>query len=282
MIKSYSNLKKFKKIALFIFTFVVFLLFISPLLWMVISSFKDETVIFKDMQSLKAFWVSKPTLKNYIAAINDINLLKYIGNSLLYVFLITIFGLLVNSICGYALAKLQVPGKKYITLLIISLVVIPFESIILPLYMIVNFFGLVNSLPALILPFIANCFNIYLFRQFFLGIPDELEEAASIDGASALGIFIKIILPISKTVFATVFIITFVTHWGDFMWPMVVANSDSIRTVQVGLQFLFTNPPIQYGRILAALTISVIPLSVIFLIFQKYYIKGISSTGIKG
>ncbi|WP_246503489.1 carbohydrate ABC transporter permease [Clostridium polyendosporum] len=261
---------------------IVFLLFISPLLWMIVSSFKPEQQIFKDMQSLKAFIVNNPTIENYKNAFSRVTIFRYIGNSIFYVSLITIFGLIVNSLCGYALAKLKVPGSKYIVTLIISLIIIPFESIILPLYLIINDFGWTNKLIALVVPFIANCFNIYLFRQFFLGIPDELEEAASIDGASVLQIFIKIVLPLSKTMFATIFILTFVTQWGDFMWPLIVASDDSIRNIQVGLQFFFTDPPIRYGDILAALTFSTVPLGVIFLAFQKYYVEGISSSGIKG
>ena len=279
---SYSKQKRLGEILMFIFTLLIFLLFISPLLWMIISSIKPEQNIFKDMNSLKAFIVINPTLKNYLSALSRVAILRYIGNSLLYIAIITIMGLIINSLCGYALAKLRVPGRKYIIIIIISLIIIPFESIILPLYLIINAFGWANRLPALFMPFIANCFNIYLFRQFFLGIPDELEEAAGIDGASVLQTFITIILPISKTVFATVFILTFVTHWGDFMWPLIVASDDSIRTIQVGLQFFFTDPPILYGDIMAGLTFSTIPLAVIFLIFQKYYVEGISTSGIKG
>jgi multiple sugar transport system permease protein/fructooligosaccharide transport system permease protein len=148
--------------------------------------------------------------------------------------------------------------------------------------LIVNNFGWVNSFQALIVPFIANCFNIYLFKQFFSGIPDEFLEAARVDGASDLRTFLQIVLPQSTTVFATVFILTFVAHWGDFMWPLIVASDDSVRTIQVGLQFLFTNPPQLYGVILAGLTFSTIPLAIIFLMFQKYYVQSAASSGLKG
>jgi multiple sugar transport system permease protein/fructooligosaccharide transport system permease protein len=282
--RNFSNTKqkKVREIGLLIFTIVIFLLFISPLVWMIISSFKPEQEIFKDMDSISAFFLTNPTLSNYKDAFNRVNLFRYIFNSVFYIALITGFGLIVNSLCGYALARLKVPGSKYIVLMIVSLIVIPFESIILPLYIIINRFGWANTIHSLYVPFIANCFNIYLFRQFFLGIPDEIEEAAKIDGASVFQTFVRIILPISKTVFATVTILTIVTQWGDFMWPLIVASDDSIRTIQVGLQFFFTDQPILYGQILAGLTFSTIPLAIVFLFLQKYYVQGISSTGIKG
>jgi len=258
------------------------LLFVAPLLWLVFSSLKPEQDIFKDMNSLFAFFVKNPTLNNYRLALQRAHLFKYIFNSVLYVFAISVFGMAVNSICGYALAKLEVPFSKQILGLIIVLIIIPFESIILPLFIIVNQFGWVNDIKALIIPFVANCFNIYLFCQFFRGVPDEFLEAAKVDGASDLRTFLQIVLPQSKTVFATVFILTFVTHWGDFMWPLIVTSEDSVRTIQIGLQFLFTSPPIQYGIILAGLTISTIPLAIIFLMFQKYYVQSVTSSGIKG
>lgn len=274
--------KKISQLGSLILRILFFLLFIAPLVWLVASSMKVEMDIFKDMGSLIAFLPKGATIDNYTAALRKAHLIRYIFNSLTYVLLITMFGMVVNSLCGYALAKLQVPYSKQILTFIIALIIIPFETIILPLFLIVNHFGWVNEIQALVVPFMANCFNIYLFRQFFAGVPDEFLEAARVDGASDLRTFVQIVLPQSKTVFATVFILTFVAHWGDFMWPLIVASDDSIRTIQVGLQFLFTNPPIQYGPILAGLTISTIPLAIVFLIFQKYYVQSVTSSGLKG
>lgn len=276
------NKKTLLKIGSMALRICFFFLFVAPLLWLVMSSLKQEQDIFKDMSSMFAFFVKNPTLNNYSAALGRANIFRYILNSLVYVLGIALIGMVVNSLCGYALAKLKVPFSKQIIGLIIILIIIPFESIILPLFLIVNQFGWVNDIKALIIPFIANCFNIYLFRQFFLSVPDEYLEAAKVDGASDLRTFIQIVLPQSKTIFATVFILTFVTHWGDFMWPLIVTSEDSVRTIQIGMQFLFTSPPLQYGLILAGLTISTIPLAVIFLLFQKYYVQSVTSSGIKG
>lgn len=269
-----------KTISLILFIFVFFT-YIIPLLWMVISSFKPEAHIFNNMEGLNFLKVEKFTLNNYIKALTRIPMLRYILNSLVYTLIIVFCGLIVNSLCGYALAKLPVPGKKWILLIIIGLLIVPFESIILPLYLIVSKFGWINRLPALFMPFIANCFNIFMFRQFFMSIPKEMEEASYIDGASPLRTFFQIILPISKPVFATVAILTFVGHWGDFMWPLITATKANQRTIQVGIQFFFTQTP-KYGEILAALTFTTIPMIIVFTLFQKYYIQGITSSGIKG
>lgn len=261
---------------------VLGILFLIPLAWMVVSSLKPENLIFSGIDSVQMFFPQKASLENYFEVFRRVPFLVYIYNSLLYVSLIVIFGLIVNSLCAYALVKLKFPGSEYILMAIIALYIIPFESVLLPLYLIVNKLGWVNELPALYMPFIAQCFNIFLFRQFFLNFPDELEQAAQIDGASPIQTFLRIVIPNSKPVFATVAILTFVHHWGDFIWPLIVTTDDKIRNIQVGLQFLFTEPPIQYGPILAGLTMTTIPVIIIFVFFQKYYVQGITSSGIKG
>jgi len=250
---------------------------------MIIASIKPETLIFKDM-GFEAFIPKQMTFDNYskILFSDNINFFHYMGNSLFTVGMIVLFGTIVNSICAYALVKLKFPGSDYVLLIIIALYVVPFESVLIPLYIVVNKFGWINQYPALIVPFIASAFNIFLFRQFFMGFPKELEEAAQIDGASPWQTFIKIVVPNSKPVFATAAILTFVTHWSDFMWPLIVATDQSIQTVQIGIQYLFTDNNIQYGQIMAALTLTTIPVILIFLFFQRYYVQGITSSGVKG
>lgn len=267
-----------------VFILVLGILFISPLLWMVVASVKPETLIFKEMGGLVSFIPKEITFDNYLKILftEDINFFHYMWNSLLTVGVIVLMGTVVNSICGYALAKLKFPGSNYLLLIIIALYVVPFESVLIPLYIIVNHFGWINEYPALIVPFIVDSFNIFLFRQFFMGIPNELEEAAQLDGSSPWQTFWRIVVPNSKPVFATAAILTFVTHWSDFMWPLIATTDESIRTVQVGIQYLFTDHNIEYGQIMAALTLTTIPVIVIFLFFQKYYVQGITSSAIKG
>jgi multiple sugar transport system permease protein/fructooligosaccharide transport system permease protein len=250
---------------------------------MISSSFKPENRIFSDMTAgLTAFLPFGFTLNNYYEVFLRSNLPHYIFNSLIYVSILVSCSLFVNSMCGYALAKFEFRGKSILFASVMALLVLPLESIILSLFWLITKLSWNNSYTALIVPFIAKCFNIYLFRQFFLDIPDELIEASAIDGATPVQTFFSLVVPISGPVFATVLILDCVAYWSDFMWPLLVINSAKMRTVQLGLQVFFTEPPIYYGPVMAALSISAVPITMLFCFFQKYYVQGISATGIKG
>ena len=261
---------------------IVALIFVSPLLWMIAASLKPEAQIFSDMSTIRTFWPTAATLGNYVEVFTRVNMMKFILNSLFYVFVIVILDLAVNSICGYALAKFDFPGKELLLTVVISLMVLPMEAIMLPLYKEVASLGWVNTWAGLIVPFVGKCFSIYMFRQFFLDIPDDLLEAASIDGCGPIKTFFTIVMPISGTVYATIFILDFVAHWNDFMWPMLVVTGEDMRTIQLAIQTFFGSKPIHYGAIMASLTISAIPMLLMFVFLQKYYVEGIASTGIKG
>ncbi|NGM81109.1 carbohydrate ABC transporter permease [Paenibacillus sp. 7124] len=269
-------------VLLYALNIIMSLLFIIPLLWMVVSSLKPENRIFADLSSLKSLLPLHITLDNYRSAFERIPMMKYLFNSIFYVSVICISGLGVNSICGYALAKLRFRGSEIILACIIALMIVPFESILMPLYLVVNALHWVNTWFALIVPFIANCFSIFMFRQFFMDIPNEILESASIDGSGPLKTFASIVVPLSGPVFATVFILDFITHWGDFMWPILVTTGESLRNIQLGIQTFFTLPPIYYGQIMATLTFTTVPIIALFLLLQKYYVQGITSAGIKG
>nr|WP_289706354.1 carbohydrate ABC transporter permease [Enterocloster clostridioformis] len=261
---------------------IVALIFISPLLWMIAASLKPEAQIFSDMSTIRTFWPTAATLGNYVEVFTRVNMMKFILNSLFYVFVIVILDLAVNSVCGYALAKFDFPGKELLLTVVISLMVLPMEAIMLPLYKEVASLGWVNTWAGLIVPFVGKCFSIYMFRQFFLDIPDDLLEAAAIDGCGPIKTFFTIVMPISGTVYATIFILDFVAHWNDFMWPMLVVTGEDMRTIQLAIQTFFGSKPIHYGAIMASLTISAIPMLLMFVFLQKYYVEGIASTGIKG
>ena len=261
---------------------IVALIFVSPLLWMIAASLKPEAQIFSDMSNIRTFWPTAATLGNYVEVFTRVNMMKFILNSLFYVFVIVILDLAVNSICGYALEKFDFPGKELLLTVVISLMVLPMEAIMLPLYKEVASLGWVNTWAGLIVPFVGKCFSIYMFRQFFLDIPDDLLEAAAIDGCGPIKTFFTIVMPISGTVYATIFILDFVAHWNDFMWPMLVVTGEDMRTIQLAIQTFFGSKPIHYGAIMASLTISAIPMLLMFVFLQKYYVEGIASTGIKG
>ena len=261
---------------------IVALIFVSPLLWMIAASLKPEAQIFSDMSTIRTFWPTAATLGNYVEVFTRVNMMKFILNSLFYVFVIVILDLAVNSVCGYALAKFDFPGKELLLTVVISLMVLPMEAIMLPLYKEVASLGWVNTWAGLIVPFVGKCFSIYMFRQFFLDIPDDLLEAAAIDGCGPIKTFFTIVMPISGTVYATIFILDFVAHWNDLMWPMLVVTGEDMRTIQLAIQTFFGSKPIHYGAIMASLTISAIPMLLMFVFLQKYYVEGIASTGIKG
>lgn len=261
---------------------IVALIFVSPLLWMIAASLKPEAQIFSDMSTIRTFWPTAAALGNYVEVFTRVNMMKFILNSLFYVFVIVILDLAVDSVCGYALAKFDFPGKELLLTVVISLMVLPMEAIMLPLYKEVASLGWVNTWAGLIVPFVGKCFSVYMFRQFFLDIPDDLLEAAAIDGCGPIKTFFTIVMPISGTVYATIFILDFVAHWNDFMWPMLVVTGEDMRTIQLAIQTFFGSKPIHYGAIMASLTISAIPMLLMFVFLQKYYVEGIASTGIKG
>ena len=270
-----------EKIIRYTFNIILAVIFLAPLVWMVVSSVKPEINIFADMTSVKAFLPIDGSFDNYRTILEKGEIVRTMWNSIYDVSITMFVGLIVNSMCGFALAKLQFRGRDFLFSMIVALIIIPLESIILPLYFMIFKFKMLNTFFALIAPFTANCFSIFLFRQFFVDIPDSLLEAAYIDGASPLRAFFKIVLPLSFPVYATVLILQFIEHWGDFLWPVLVTDGKT-KTVQLGLQTLFTAPPVHYGPIFAALTLSTLPVVVMFIFFQKYYVQGIAQSGIKG
>ena len=275
--------QKRKTILLYAANTVLGLLYISPLIWMIVSAFKPENRIFSDMsKGLAAFWPAEATLENFEQVLIRSDMPRYVMNSIFYVTVLVALSLIVNSTFGYALAKFEFKGKNLILTVVLSLLVLPLESILLSLFFIVNRLGWSDSYLALIIPFMVKCFDVYLFRQFFLDIPDDLIEAAEIDGAGPFKTFVQVVVPISKPVFATAFILDYVAYWSDFMWPLLVITDAAKRTVQLGIQTFFTEPPVYYGPIMAALTIVSLPMIILFLFLQKYYVQGISTSGIKG
>ena len=274
--------KTLGNVAFYLGNTLIALIFVSPLIWMISSSLKPEAEIFKGLNTLATFIPKAASLNNYVEVFERINMWKFIGNSLFYVLVIILLDLLVNSICGYALAKFEFKGKNALLTLVISLMVFPAEAIMLPMYREMADLGWINTWASLIVPFVAKCFSIYMFRQFFMDVPNDLLEAASIDGCGPVKTFFTVVLPISGTVYATIFILDFVAHWNDFMWPLLVVTGEEKRTIQLAIQTFFGSKPINYGPIMASLTISAIPMLIMFLFLQKYYVEGIASTGIKG
>lgn len=262
---------------------VIALIFMFPLIWMVVSSFKDDAMIFSDITSLKAFLPAfkEDVFFNYKEVMNRLPLVQAMLNSFSYIIVIIALGLVVNSMAGYAFARLRFPKKNLIFSIILGVMIIPAQTVMLPQFSIIYKMGLSNSYLALILPAIASPMYIFLFRQNFMGIPESIEEAAKLDGASAFRTFFQLIMPLAKPVYATVAILVFIAYWNDFVWPVMVISDSSKQTIQMTLSSLFSIQPVNYGNVMAGLTIVTIPVLIIFLSLQKYYVAGIASTGAK-
>ena len=261
---------------------IVGLIFVSPLLWMLASSFKPELEIFSNLNSLSTFIPKNFTLANYAEVFQRIKVFTILKNTLIYIGIVLIGDLLLGSMFGYALAKMKYRFRGISLTIVIALMSMPVEAIILPLYIEMAQLNWVNTMLGLTIPFMMNCFSIYMFYSYFIGIPDELIEAAKVDGCGPIRTYFKIIMPISKTVFATVLILDFVSRWNDFMWPFLITTGEEKRTVQLAVQIFVGVSPIHYGVIMAVLTLASIPMILMYIFMQKFYLEGIASTGIKG
>lgn len=265
------------------------LFFILPILYMVSSSLKPYPQILQDSSSLRAVLpVGEISLINYIAAFRHVPLARFLFNSILVTSVTVLSGLFVNSLAGFALSRLRWKGQKIVLAVIIATIIIPFETIAIPLILIVNNLpwigaegisaGWFNSYQVQIIPFIADAFSIFLFFQFFKALPDEIFDSARIDGANWFQIFLRIVIPISGPVFATAAILRILAMWNQYLWPSMVVQTDEFRTLMVGFGY-FWGPD---GVSMAYLTITTIPILILFFAFQRYFIKGAGLFQIRG
>lgn len=265
--------------------------FLFPLVFMFVSSFKsNERQLLSDMGSLKAFIpYGTISLQNYSNVFARVPFGQYMFNSLFIVITIVVLGVFINSLIAYALARIKFPGRSLILAVVVALLIIPFESIAVPMLVMVNnlpwidgSIGWIDSYQVQIIPFLADAFSIFLFYQFFIDIPKELEEAALVDGAGRFRIYWQLIVPLSRPVFATVAILQFLGHFGDFLWPLMVTTGDTYRPLMVGMQDFFGQSPLIWGPIMAYASMVTIPILIVFLLFQKWFIQSVTSTGVKG
>lgn len=271
------------KVINYIVLIVIAVIFMFPLIWMVVSSFKNDAQIFSDISSLKAFvpYFQKDIFVNYKEVIQKLPLLQAMLHSIEYISVTIVLSLIVNSMAGYAFARINFPKKDLIFSIILAVMIIPAQTVMLPQFSIIYKMGLTNSYLGIILPAIASPMYIFLFRQQFLGIPESIEEAAKLDGASRVRIFFQLIIPLAKPIYATITILQFIALWNDFVWPVMIISDTTKQTVQMALSSLFNIKPVNYGNVMAGLTIVTIPVLILFLALQKYYVAGIASTGAK-
>lgn len=258
--------------------FVLVLVVLTPFLWMVLGSVKTQGELLKVPPT---WWPEEPTLDNF-RRLFDRPFPRYFLNSTIVAVAVTVGNLLFSSMIGYALAHLQFPFKKVIFAAVLGCLMIPGLVTFIPQYVLVVNMGLADTLPALILPFLVQPFSVFLMRQFFLGLPKELAEAGRVDGVSELGIFFRLYLPLAGPAMATLGILSFLGSWNNFLWPLVVASSDSTYTLPVALALVSTGQnQTDYGLLLAGATLVVLPMLLVFLFFQRYFIQGVANTGIK-
>lgn len=280
-------LTKRKKIGNWIlvaFLIVLSLFFLFPVIWMLANSFKPDAQIAADMNTAAAF--IPPALNgsffdNYISILTNTGFLRYMLNTLFYAAVLIVLGVIVNGLAGYALAKIKFPFRERWLLIIMLLMIVPMETIITIHFLFVAKLGLLNTVIGYILPMIVNPFNIFLFRQVFISLPDDIYEAAQLDYCSPIKYFFTMVLPMSKSVVATVSVFTFLNVWNDYLWPSLVFTSSDLLTAQIGLNAITSNENTTMGQTLAVITLITIPVIIIYSFFSKQIVEGVVSTGSK-
>lgn len=269
-----------KILIIFILCVIGFVMFI-PFLWLVSSSLKPM----EDIWVFPPKWIpNPPRWDNYYNALTYLPFVRYILNTLFITFMVLVGVLLTSSIAGYAFARLRFPGKDFIFYVLLSTMMLPYIVTLIPIYIMFKNLGWLDTYKPLIIPayFGGGAFNIFLFRQFFMGIPQELVDSARIDGASEPSIFFRIIIPLSMPVVVTIAIFTFLGTWNDFMGPLLYLQSPQKLTVAVGLSYFRGMYSTQWNYLMAASTVMIIPPIILFLLAQRYFVRGIVLTGLKG
>ncbi len=263
---------------------VLSLFFLFPVIWMLANSFKTDAAITSDMNSLAAFVppaLNGNFLDNYITILTNTNFIRYMVNTLFYAAVLIVLGVIVNGLAGYALAKINFPFKERWLMIIMLLMIVPMETIITIHFLFIAKLGLLNSIIGYVLPMIVNPFNIFLFRQVFVSLPDDVYEAAQLDFCSPIKYFFTMVLPMSKSVVATVSVFTFLNVWNDYLWPSLVFTSSDLLTAQIGLNAITSNENTTMGQTLAVITLVTIPVIIIYALFSKQIVEGVVSTGSK-
>jgi multiple sugar transport system permease protein len=252
------------------------LMAIAPLIWMVSMSIKEENEVF-DTNIIPRH----PTLGNFIYVFTQIDFLRYILNTFFVSASVTVIAVFLHSMCGYALARLRFPGREAIFFAMFATFLISLPVIIVPLFILVREFGMLDSYAGLIIPAIFNAFGIFLLRQFYLGVPRELEEAARIDGAGHFRVYWSVILPLSRPVLSSLAILFFLTNWNSFLWPLSITSNPKLWMVQIAIASFREQYTASWTYIMAASTVVALPTLLMFVIFQKRIIESIKTSGIK-
>ncbi len=264
------------KWALLILGLVIML---GPFWWMIISSLKHSREL---LQVPPTFWPKVPTLDNYRRVLDTIPFWTYLMNSIWLALVNTVVAVFTSAIIGFVFAKYHFRGKNLIFTAIIAILIVPYQMLMLPLFTLMLNLKWVGTYLVLTVPYFINVFGIFLMRQFMLDIPNELLEAAKLDGCKHFGQFFRIVLPVVKSSIATLFIFLFMENWNSYLWPLIVVNTKKHMTLPVGLGTFVQQYLTKYDLLMAASLMAVIPMIIVFLLAQKKFIEGIAMTGMKG
>lgn len=270
--------RKVNSLILNVFLMAGAIVTIFPLVWMFVSSVKPLKEIIKMPPD---FFPKDPTFSNFVTLFETLPFLRFLINSVLVTFISTIILVFVCALTGFVFAKFNFAGKKIIYSLILLTMMIVDEVLVLPLFLMITEVQLNDTYIALILPFLATGFGVFLMRQFITSIPSELIEAATIDGASYFKIFTRIILPLVKPALSSLTIFNFIWMWNMLMWPVVVVDSESMMTLQIAMSRFTSMYMTRYDLTMAAATVATIPVLIIYIVLQKNFVKGIALTGLK-
>jgi len=252
---------------------------VGPFIWMLASSFKTDAEI---RRSPPTWWPEDPTLDNYSNLLGRLDFPAYFTNSVVVAVLTTVGNLMFCAAAGYALAKLRFAGSRLLFGVVLGTIMVPSIVTLVPLFVLVSNLGLVNSYAALVLPFLAQAFGVFLMRQFMLSIPEDLLEAARIDGAGEWRIFFRIVLPLCRPALATLGILTFLASWNNFLWPLVAATTEDRYTLPVALALYSVGQNrARYDLLLAGSVLVVVPVLIVFVLLQRHFVRGIATTGLK-
>lgn len=270
--------KRVRSITLHVMMYALAALTVAPFIWMVLTSFKTLGEI---LRYPPTFLPEEFSLRNYVQAFSAAPFGRYYVNSLFVATAVTIGQLVTCSMAAYAFARMKFWGRDVLFFIFLATMMVPAHVTMIPTFMILHELGWINTYAALIVPGLASAFGTFLLRQFFLTIPRELEEAAFIDGCSRFGVLWRIIVPLSKPALATLAIFTFMTLFNDFLWALIVLNSQEMYTVQLGLAIFRDRYGTEWGNLMAGSVVATLPVLIVFFFAQKYIIQGITLSGLK-
>ena len=271
--------RRIGKTIIYIILFLLAFLMLVPFVWMITASLKLN----KDIFVIPYQWIGyEPRFANYVDIWTKIPLLIFTKNTVKLTLIVTFFELLTSSFAAYAFSKLRFKGRDVLLLAYVATIAVPWQSYMVPQFLFMRKLGLADTHLAIIILQAFTAFGVFMMRQFYEGIPDSLCEAARIDGMNEYQIYLRIMLPLSKPALSTLTIFTFVNTWNDFLGPLIYLTSEHKKTLQIGLKMFISQYSAEYGLIMAASVLSLIPVLVVFLSLQKYFVEGIASTGVKG